>query len=55
MRAAWASFAANGDPSTAAVAWPSFDEARVMSLVPPQPQIETDFVERHHCGFWAAQ
>ena len=53
MRAAWISFAANGDPSTAAVPWPSVtDGAHVMSLVAPQPQVETDFVARHHCSFW---
>jgi len=23
-----------------------------MSLVPPQPQVETDFASRHHCSFW---
>jgi para-nitrobenzyl esterase len=56
MRAAWASFAATGDPSTAAVAWPSFNggSPRVMSLVPPQPQVETNFATSHHCAFWAA-
>jgi para-nitrobenzyl esterase len=54
MRAAWANFAASGDPSTAALPWPSFDDsALVMSLVPPQPQIETDFAAWHHCSFWA--
>jgi para-nitrobenzyl esterase len=55
MRTAWANFAASGDPSSAAVPWPSFDVAHVMSLVPPQPQIETDFASRHHCSFWAAR
>jgi hypothetical protein len=25
----------------------------VMSLVPPQPQIETDSAAWHHCSFWA--
>jgi para-nitrobenzyl esterase len=55
MRAAWANFAASGDPSSAALPWPSFDLAHVMSLVPPQPQVETDFVSRHHCSFWAAR
>jgi para-nitrobenzyl esterase len=55
MRAAWANFAASGDPSSAALPWPSFDVAHVMSLVPPQPQVETDFVSRHHCSFWAAR
>jgi para-nitrobenzyl esterase len=53
MRAAWTAFAANGDPSTAAVRWPSVDDgAQVISLVAPQPQVETDFVARHHCSFW---
>ena len=34
MRTAWASFAANGNPSTAAVPWPSFNQATssVLSL-----------------------
>jgi para-nitrobenzyl esterase len=55
MRAAWAHFAARGDPSSAAVPWPSFnDGAHVLSLVPPQPQVETDFAASHHCSFWAA-
>jgi para-nitrobenzyl esterase len=54
MRAAWASFAANGDPSTPALAWPSFNQGeQVMSLVPPQPQVWTGFPEAHHCSFWA--
>jgi para-nitrobenzyl esterase len=54
MRTAWANFAATGDPSSAAVAWPSFDAAHVMPLV-PQPQVETDFASKHHCSFWAAR
>jgi para-nitrobenzyl esterase len=55
MRAAWTSFAANGDPSTAAVPWPSVaDGAHVMSLVPPQPELETNFAASHHCSFWLA-
>jgi para-nitrobenzyl esterase len=54
MRAAWASFAANGDPSTSSLHWPRFDDAHVISLVPPQPQVEADFATRHHCSFWAA-
>ena len=55
MRAAWANFAASGDPSSRALPWPSFgDGAQVMSLVPPQPQVETDFAAAHHCAFWAA-
>jgi para-nitrobenzyl esterase len=55
MRAAWASFAANGDPSTAALPWPSFDQGgAVMSLLQPQSQVETSFASAHHCAFWAA-
>jgi para-nitrobenzyl esterase len=55
MRAAWANFAASGNPSTRALPWPSFaDGAQVMSLVPPQPQVERDFAAAHHCSFWAA-
>src|SRR5271166_5893310 len=55
MRATWANFAAGGNPSSRALPWPSFaDGAQVMSLVPPQPQVETDFAAAHHCAFWAA-
>ena len=54
MRAAWASFAANGDPSTPSLAWPSFTPGQqVMSLVPPQPQVWAGFSAAHHCSFWA--
>jgi para-nitrobenzyl esterase len=52
---AWANFAATGNPSSRALPWPSFsDGAQVMSLVPPQPQVETNFAAAHHCSFWAA-
>jgi hypothetical protein len=45
----------NGDPSAAAVPWPSFNTSSdVLSLALPQPQIETDFASSHHCAFWAA-
>jgi para-nitrobenzyl esterase len=56
MRAAWANFAARGNPATRAVPWPaiSANSTRMLSLVPPQPQVETDFAARHHCAFWAA-
>jgi para-nitrobenzyl esterase len=57
MRAAWANFAARGNPATRAVPWPAFGagSAQMLSLVPPQPQPETDFSARHHCAFWAAR
>jgi para-nitrobenzyl esterase len=53
MRAAWASFAAGGDPSRAALRWPAFTGGeRVMSLVPPQPHVATGSAAAHHCTFW---
>jgi para-nitrobenzyl esterase len=55
MRAAWASFAASGNPSSRALPWPSFGRGtRVLSLVPSQSQVTTDFATAHHCSFWAA-
>ena len=55
MRAAWANFAANGDPTSTAVPWPSFGASPVVvSLSTPQPSIETNFATTHHCAFWAA-
>jgi para-nitrobenzyl esterase len=55
MRAAWASFAAKGAPSTPSLVWPAFTPGqRVMSLVPPQPQVWAGFSGAHHCSFWAA-
>jgi hypothetical protein len=30
------------------------DNAPMLSLVPPQPQVERDFSARHHYSFWAA-
>jgi para-nitrobenzyl esterase len=55
MRAAWANFAASGDPSSPAVPWPSFNgSGSVLSLVQPQPQIDPNFATAHNCSFWAA-
>jgi para-nitrobenzyl esterase len=58
MRAAWADFAASGNPATAAVPWRAFGgagRASVLSLVPSRPELETDFAARHHCSFWATR
>jgi para-nitrobenzyl esterase len=53
MRTAWANFAANGDPSSAALPWPSFnDDVQVLSLLQPHPEV--DSATRHHCAFWSA-
>ena len=39
----------------AALRWPSFRHGgRGLSLVTPQPQLDTGFAARHHCSFWAA-
>jgi len=58
MQAAWASFAATGDPSSESdVRWPSFGGAsqqRVLSLLAPGSVVIRDFASRHHCSFWAA-
>jgi len=53
MRAAWANFAARGNPSTSAVHWPRIGHrARILSLVPPQPQVVRGYRAIHHCAFW---
>jgi para-nitrobenzyl esterase len=54
MRTDWASFAGTGNPSSAALPWPSFNGTRVLSLVPLQSQVTTGFAAAHHCSFWAA-
>ena len=54
MRTDWASFASSGNPSSRALPWPSFNGTRVLSLVPLQSQVTTDFATAHHCSFWAA-
>jgi para-nitrobenzyl esterase len=54
MRTDWASFASTGNPSSRALPWPSFNGTRVLSLVPLQSQVTTDFAAAHHCSFWAA-
>jgi len=54
MRTDWASFAGTGNPSSRALPWPSFNGTRVLSLVPLQSRVTTDFATAHHCSFWAA-
>jgi para-nitrobenzyl esterase len=54
MRAAWTTFAATGNPSSPALAWPSYaGDANVMSLLAPQPIIAAGSASTHHCAFWA--
>ena len=55
MRAAWATFAARGNPSSHVLRWPPFrSREKVLSLVPMQSTVETDSASAHHCSFWAA-
>jgi para-nitrobenzyl esterase len=56
MRQYWTNFATRGFPSSAGEPlWPRFGSVsqRMISLIPPQPQAETDFAAEHHCAFWA--
>jgi len=54
MRQDWTNLARTGVP---AATWPRFSRTshQVLSLVPPQPRVETDFAAQHHCAFWSAQ
>jgi para-nitrobenzyl esterase len=53
MQQDWTSFAIAAAP--AAPSWPRFDRAsqQILSLVAPQPHVETSFSAVHHCPFWA--
>ena len=56
MRGYWTGFAARGVPRTpGAPSWPRFNTTtqEILSLVPPRPQVETDFATAHHCAFWS--
>jgi len=56
MQGYWTNFAKRGFPSSfGEPLWPHFDSVgqRMISLVPPQPQVETDFAAEHNCAFWA--
>jgi para-nitrobenzyl esterase len=53
MKQDWATMAKAGSP---AAGWPRFSRTsqQTLSLVPPRPQVETDFAAEHHCAFWAS-
>ena len=56
MQRYWTSFAGRGVPSSAGQPqWPGFGRLsqQMISLVPPRPEVETDFAAEHHCAFWA--
>ena len=51
MKQDWTDMAKAGVP---AAGWPRFSSAsqRMLSLVPPQPKVETNFSAQHQCAFW---
>jgi len=53
MKQDWTTMAKTGVP---AAGWPRFSSARqqILSLVPPQPKVETNFSAQHQCAFWIA-
>jgi para-nitrobenzyl esterase len=53
MKQDWTTMAKVGVP---AAGWPRFTSAsqRMLSLVPPRPQVETNFSAQHQCAFWIA-
>jgi para-nitrobenzyl esterase len=52
MKQDWTNFAKAGVPASG---WPGFaaSDQRALSLVPPRPQLETDYAAEHHCSFWS--
>jgi len=54
MKQDWTNLAKTGSPGPG---WPKFTgtSQRMLSLVPPAPQVETDFAAQHHCAFWAPE
>jgi para-nitrobenzyl esterase len=52
MKQDWTNFAKASVP---ALGWPRFtaSDQRALSLVPPRPQLETDYAAAHHCSFWS--
>jgi para-nitrobenzyl esterase len=53
MKQDWTAMAKTGVP---AAGWPRFSTAsqRMLSLIPPQPKVETNFSAQHQCAFWIA-
>ena len=54
MRAFWTSLARHGRPlAPLATTWQAYNvQNQVLSLVPPAPALESNFVAAHHCAFW---
>ncbi|HVT67704.1 MAG TPA: carboxylesterase family protein, partial [Trebonia sp.] len=49
----WTNLAKTGVPAAGWPRWAAADQ-RTLSLVPPSPQLETDYAAEHHCSFWNA-
>jgi para-nitrobenzyl esterase len=57
MKEYWTRFARNARPNVpAAPHWPMYRAAKddILSLVPTQPALESNFERVHHCDFWRA-
>ncbi len=54
LRAYWTSLARYGRPlAPLATSWQPYNaQSLVLSLVPPAPALESNFVVAHHCAFW---
>jgi para-nitrobenzyl esterase len=52
MQQDWTNFAKAVVPASG---WPGFtaSDQRALSLVPPRPQLETDYAAEHRCSFWS--
>jgi para-nitrobenzyl esterase len=56
MKGYWSMFATRGRPTSVGLpSWPAFSKQsqQMISLVAPQPQLESNFAAVHHCTFWA--
>jgi para-nitrobenzyl esterase len=55
MKQDWTNFAKSGHPAGPGL-WPRYSAAnqKVLSLLPPKPELETDYAAEHQCSFWAA-
>jgi para-nitrobenzyl esterase len=47
----WTNLAKADVPAAGWPRWTATDQ-RTLSLVPPEPQVETDYAAEHHCSFW---
>ena len=53
MKPDWTDLAKSGVPERVVAAFTAASQ-QTLSLVPPHPQVETDYSAEHNCAFWAA-